>query len=160
MTVFAELLQHGREYELNMIRSIWNGQVVLGEIMADCVTYRTLERLAVLYPAGRYPLRLAESPRLKAKTAAYLRCIENDPTGIWIDDVPGREHIQIHPGCFIQNSDGCTLTGMRADDRRTYDSREAFCAIRRALRNALDRGQSISIEVREINRPEGHKEEL
>ena len=49
-------------------------------------------------PEGVYDYRVALSPRLKRDV-------------IWIDGVPGRSAIQIHPGNYTSQIQGCCLVG-------------------------------------------------
>lgn len=49
-------------------------------------------------PPGRYRYRVAWSPRAGRNV-------------IWIDGVPDRENIQIHPGNFTSQINGCALVG-------------------------------------------------
>lgn len=50
-------------------------------------------------PAGRYPFRVGMSPAKKRPV-------------IWIDNVPGRKHIQIHNGNYPSASRGCEIVGL------------------------------------------------
>lgn len=54
-------------------------------------------------PEGLYPYRVAMSPR-----AGRLV--------IWIDDVPGRTLIQLHPGNYTRQILGCGLPGLSVID--------------------------------------------
>lgn len=54
-------------------------------------------------PEGAYPYRKAWSPRAKRDV-------------IWIDDVPGRANIQMHPGNYTRQILGCVLPGIGMQD--------------------------------------------
>lgn len=54
-------------------------------------------------PEGLYPYRVAHSPR-----AGRLV--------IWIDNVPGRTNIQLHPGNYTRQILGCGLPGLSIVD--------------------------------------------
>lgn len=90
------------EYKLG--RYIKTNRFTLGMLMHNTGSADTLElpdignlHDASCIPAGSYPLR------------TYTR-----PSGmhvIRVLDVPGRENIEIHEGNYLEQTDGCILTG-------------------------------------------------
>ena len=75
-------------------------------------------------PAGRYPIQLRVSPRLKDRPYAK-------PYGgkfPVLEDVPGFSGVMIHPGTTVEDTRGCLLVGMlRSGIRgRIFDSQAAF----------------------------------
>lgn len=54
-------------------------------------------------PEGEYDYRVAISPRTGKKV-------------IWVDGAPGRSDIQLHPGNYTSQIDGCCLTGQAITD--------------------------------------------
>lgn len=75
-------------------------------------------------PAGRYPIQLRVSPRLKDRPYAK-------PYGgkfPVLEDVPGFSGVMIHPGTTVEDTRGCLLVGMlRSGIRgRIFDSRKAY----------------------------------
>lgn len=161
MTVIPDLLQHGKEFVLQHERNQWNDAATIGEMLAGVTTYFILEDPLTSktppFTADKYPLRLAESPRLKCLPPEKLARLENDPTVIWIDNVPGHSALQIHPGYDQDDTDGCQLPGCTADAAHVYQSTKAFLAIRALLREAIKKGQTIWINITEKNRPEQGK---
>lgn len=55
-------------------------------------------------PPGVYPYRVAPSPRLDGRLV------------IWIDNVPGRINIQIHPANYTKDILGCVAPGLTVAD--------------------------------------------
>lgn len=75
-------------------------------------------------PAGRYPIQMRVSPRLKDRPYAK-------PYGgkfPVLEDVPGFSGVMIHPGTTVEDTRGCLLVGMlRSGIRgRIFDSRKAY----------------------------------
>jgi len=64
-------------------------------------------------PAGTYPLVLEYSPRFRLNTPHVL-------------DVPGFTDIEIHPGNYPIDTEGCTLVGKTQDIDYIGQSRQAF----------------------------------
>jgi len=65
--------------------------------------------------AGRFKVILAPS--------SHFQEYEKVPH---ICDVPGRDHILIHPGCFPCDTEGCCMVGLSATDNAIWKSRAAF----------------------------------
>lgn len=76
-------------------------------------------------PAGTYSVQLAESPRFAMTTPHLLA-------------VPGFTEIEIHPGNFPSDTEGCTLVGMTRGVDMVGSSRLAFGNLMDKLRAATD----------------------
>ena len=161
--VIPELTQHGNKYIIKHTRDRWTDRSTMGKLWVDPCTYYSLEDPICSdtppFSPGIYPLRLAESSRLKKSSRNKLLQLNNDATVIWIDNVPGHKCLQIHPGNTQGDTDGCILPGMRSGNDMVLYSIPAFVAIRKTLREALDKGQSIWINVTEEGRPKVKEEE-
>ena len=76
----------------------------------DCVT---LERHDIAIPTGSYRVTLYDSPRLGRKVPL-------------LHDVPGRTLIEIHPGNYEHDSEGCILVGENRTGFAIEHSRDTF----------------------------------
>lgn len=86
------------------------GQAVLGDLFVNGLRkYRTLERLDVLIPIGRYKVLLTPSYRA---TVGTLWSPLPDHRLPLVCDVPGRDGIRIHALNDASESDGCIGVGM------------------------------------------------
>lgn len=78
-------------------------------------------------PAGRYPWRLAMSPKRGYEV-------------LWVDKVPHRVAVQIHRGNTVDDTEGCILVGTSfgslSGKSAVLDSKTAFAALLKALNGA------------------------
>ena len=88
-------------------------------------------------PAGTYRVTLEYSPRFGVDT----------PT---LHDVQGFKHIRIHAGNGADDTEGCILVGMQATERSLIGgtSRPAVNLVKKELLEATERGESITIVIR------------
>lgn len=93
-------------------------------------------------PAGRYPFRVALSPKRGYDV-------------LWIDNVPGRQFVQIHRGNTVDDTEGCVLVGTSfgalSGKAAVLDSKAAFTALMHALNGAT----SGFITVEDVSPPKG-----
>ena len=87
-------------------------------------------------PCGRYKVVLSHSPKLKRVLPLLL-------------DVPGFEGIRIHGGATARNTEGCILVGDNKIKGAlvNYAYWESF--IVNLIENALSKGESIFITIKE-----------
>jgi hypothetical protein len=93
-------------------------------------------------PEGVYPMAMRQSPVVSRITRG------RHPDGWEIQDVPERTFIMVHPGNWIENSDGCILVGKRVilerDRIMITDSQDTFDA----LMTAMGTRQDWDIDIR------------
>jgi hypothetical protein len=80
-------------------------------------------------PSGRYPIRIAMSPRARREVP-------------WLDGVPGFSHIQIHPLNRSEETEGCVGVGFGRKDKpepTLLESRAACDALTRRIKSAPSR---------------------
>ena len=63
-------------------------------------------------------------------------------------DVPGFDGILIHPGNTAMDSLGCILVGKNTKVGRLTESKATFKEVYRRLKEAADRGEEITIEIK------------
>lgn len=93
---------------------------------------------ATAIPAGRYAVTLEDSPRF-------------GPDTLTINRVDGFEGIRIHAGNDENVSEGCPLVGYELTAEGTIafgQTRAAVKNLKRAVREALDHGGRVFIDVR------------
>lgn len=86
-------------------------------------------------PAGAYRVLITHSPRFKR----FLPHLQ---------DVPGFSGIRIHPGNTDADTEGCILPGQWDGSEGVRDSAKAFGTLIVQLNEAVKRGESMTIEVK------------
>lgn len=86
-------------------------------------------------PRGVYAIVINRSPRFQRDLPLLL-------------DVPGFEGVRIHPGNTAADTEGCLLPGEMRLAKSVGRSQAAFAALFAALREAIARGDSPTIEIR------------
>lgn len=86
-------------------------------------------------PAGTYEIVAQDSPRFGPDTLTLL-------------NVPGFKYIRVHAGNSAEDTEGCLLPGIRMSETRVASSRAALAHIRELVLPALQRGESVHIEIR------------
>lgn len=77
---------------------------------------------------------------------------------LWLQDVPGFEHILIHSGNTDEHTSGCILTGNTQQDLdlgkdgMVGQSRKAYESMYRKVSSELLQGQKVTIEITNINK--------
>jgi hypothetical protein len=94
---------------------------VNGDIICYCLERPWMgnKPLVSAIPAGTY--------------SAHVRYDHPDAWRIELDNVPGREHVEIHVGNYVFDSEGCILVGasLKADDLCVVlDSKTAYNSLR------------------------------
>lgn len=90
-------------------------------------------------PTGRYKITFYDSPK-----HGYLLPL--------LHDVEGFEWVEIHKGNYPHDTQGCILVGVEGVDNAIYHSKIAFDKIMEALKQAETNGQSMAIEIVEMNK--------
>jgi hypothetical protein len=85
-------------------------------------------------PEGTYNVVVTPSVRFKRD----LPLLEN---------VPGFSGIRIHPGNTAADTEGCILVGAAKGPDMVTHSREAFDRLYKRIRESLDCGEKVTIEV-------------
>ena len=85
-------------------------------------------------PRGAYNVVVTESTRFKRP----LPLLEN---------VMGFSGIRIHPGNSSEDTEGCLLPGRTRTDRTVGESKVAFNQLFGKIKDALDSGDTVSIEI-------------
>lgn len=88
-------------------------------------------------PAGEYRVTLEDSGRF-------------GPDTLTINDVPGFKYIRMHAGNTSADTEGCPLLGMQATETTLIGgtSRPAVALVKGEVMRAIERGERVSIEVR------------
>lgn len=86
-------------------------------------------------PAGKYKVVLNESPRFKRVLPLLI-------------DVPGFEGVRIHPGNGAEDTQGCVLVGYNRQKGRVCQSRATFARLFEQLRQAEERGEALSAQIK------------
>lgn len=91
---------------------------------------------ATAIPAGTYRVSLENSGRF-------------GPDTLTINDVPGFTAIRMHAGNTAADTEGCLLLGMRATDVSLIGgtSRPAVALVKGEVQRALERGESVLIDI-------------
>ena len=86
-------------------------------------------------PFGTYQIDVTYSPRFQR----YLPLLA---------DVPGYIGVRIHPGNRAEDTEGCILVGTQtAGTNMISNSREAFNALYKKIRSAIEAGEPVFIEI-------------
>jgi hypothetical protein len=64
-----------------------------------------------------------------------------------LENVPGFEGIRIHPGNTASDTEGCILVGRGKTEKTVTESRAAFNALFPKIKQALDEGDTVTIEI-------------
>ena len=88
-------------------------------------------------PVGTYAVRLYDSPKHGPDTPELV-------------NVPGFQHIQIHSGNTVADTEGCLLLGLARDvpGQRVLRSRPACEWLRAEVVKVIKAGGTVSVEVR------------
>jgi len=87
-------------------------------------------------PAGAYSVTLEMSGRF-------------GPDTLTINDVPGFKYIRMHAGNTAKDTEGCPLLGMQATEFSLIGgtSRPAVALVKSEVKKAIERGESVTIQV-------------
>lgn len=83
---------------------------------------------------GKYKVEITYSPRFKRHMPELM-------------NVPGFDGVRIHPGNRADDTEGCILVGMSKGPDCIYESRKAYDRLYVRLAEALERGETITLEI-------------
>ncbi len=81
---------------------VYNGNAEIAQFVTLELPWLNNKNHVSCIPTGTYTVE----PRVSDKFGHHL----------WVKDVPGRDLILFHNGCFPENTHGCILLGMRLGD--------------------------------------------
>lgn len=107
---------------------------VVREIPGQAVsTWKVRAQTAI--PQGRYRVERNFSPRFGKLLPILV-------------GVPGFDGIRIHPGNVAGDTEGCLLPGLHKAQDKVTDSKVAFMQIDAKIKEALDAGETVWIDVK------------
>lgn len=120
---------------LNLTRTTTSRDAILGEIAVDdTFECYTLENRELAIPLGEYQLKIYDSPHA------------GHPLPI-LQNVPGRDYVEIHSGNVYSDSKGCILVGKDHTFDTLLDSRLAFSHLFPQIQSAIDNGDDVTIVI-------------
>jgi Family of unknown function (DUF5675) len=121
--------------DLETKRTNQTTDALFGEMLADgekiCFT---MENLALSIPTGQYGIEIYDSPH-----AGHLVPL--------LQNVPGREFVEIHCGNIPCDSKGCILVGLEYTGDTIERSREAFDIVFPIIQNAIKNGSTVQLTI-------------
>ncbi len=107
--------------------------------MNEYFTLEDVEREVKVYgktaiPKGTYNVDITYSQRFKRELPL-------------IEDVPNFTGVRIHPGNTAEDTDGCILVGRTKGPTWVGESRAAFNELFVKIKEALDMGDKVSLEI-------------
>lgn len=131
--------------KITLERSWCGPTCTIGQLMVDgateCFTLEDIVRPdgekvhgKTAIPSGTYSVTITPSNRFKRD----LPLVEN---------VPGFDGIRIHPGNTAEDTEGCILVGRTRGTTWVGESRAAFAALFEKIKDALDAGDKVTLEV-------------
>lgn len=147
--------------KLQLQRFLDDGLGTLGILFADkdfeCFTVEDTFRAKKIkgktrIPNGTYRIKLREV--LSEKTKKYRKSYNWFTWHIELQDVPGFKYVYIHIGNNATHSEGCILVGATANKfgnsgPEALKSAIAFKPLYLKIREALERNEEVSIEIKE-----------
>lgn len=85
-------------------------------------------------PRGHYFVEITYSPRFHRHMPEIMA-------------VPGFSGVRIHSGNVAQQTDGCVLVGMSKGPDCIYESKKAYDSLYIKIAEAIERGESIELEI-------------
>lgn len=86
-------------------------------------------------PAGRYQVVITHSARFGRELPLLAA-------------VPGFTGVRMHPGNTAADTEGCILVGTQIAGETIVESRSAFASLFARIRQALDNGEQVWLEIR------------
>jgi len=93
-------------------------------------------------PAGKYKITLEYSPKFTPRYKTKLPFLHN---------VPNYQNILMHRGNTHLDTHGCILVGLKANKESIENSKEAFNLLISKIKEAIEIGKEVWIEIE--NRP-------
>jgi hypothetical protein len=147
---------------LKLLRYSDNGKSTLGLMYVDggfeCYSLEDTHREVKVagetrIPSGHYRITLRDEGGM---TKRYARRYPGMHRGmLWLRRVPNFEWVYIHVGNTVAHTDGCILTGGTANSNAAGEgfvgsSSDAYVRLYQKVVTAMDRGETVFIEVRDI----------
>jgi hypothetical protein len=107
---------------------------IFGHLVTDGFDCVTLENGGLAIPTGEYSVGVYDSPHA------------GHPVPI-LQDVPGRDFIEIHCGNFPEDSKGCILVGMRRVQDTIEQSKAAFNQLFPLIQAAIGRKERVVLTI-------------
>jgi hypothetical protein len=113
--------------KLTLVRVDVTDHGIFGHLTCDGDPFNclTLENHLLDIPYGTYKIKMYDSPEWGYKVPL-------------LQDVPGRNYIEIHKGNWETNSKGCILVGTKRDGNAIDASGEAFDGLMKVLNGCTD----------------------
>lgn len=131
---------------IEVIRTTCGPSCTLGKMYIDgvdmCYTLEDIVREEKVYgetaiPSGRYRVDVTYSNRFQCDMPILL-------------DVPNFSGVRIHPGNTDKDTHGCILVGTGINGGSLTESRAAYNRVFPEIRDAIESGEEVWIEVRDI----------
>ena len=107
---------------------------IFGHLVTDGFDCVTLENGGLAIPTGEYSVGVYDSPHA------------GHPVPI-LQDVPGRDFIEIHCGNFPEDSKGCILVGLKRVQDTIEQSRAAFDILFPMIQTAISNGENVVLTL-------------
>lgn len=85
-------------------------------------------------PRGSYPVTITYSERFKRDLPL-------------LGNVEGFTGVRIHPGNTSEDTEGCLLVGRTKTDKSVGESRAAFAELYKKIEDAINDGDTVTIEI-------------
>lgn len=130
---------------IKLERQEFQPKCTIGELFVDgcfeCYTLEDVVRQEKVYgetaiPYGTYEIDITRSNRFKRDLPL-------------LKDVPNFSGIRIHPGNTDADTEGCILVGRTKGNDFVGESRAAFAALFTKIREAIDQGDTVTIDIEE-----------
>jgi hypothetical protein len=92
-------------------------------------------------PAGRYNVRLVDSPRFGLLRMPMLYFVANS------DGARSALATYFHPGHHIADAEGCIELGLEHSGARVRRTKPAFEALQGLIVAAVDEGRAVDLEI-------------
>jgi hypothetical protein len=107
---------------------------IFGHLVTDGFDCVTLENGSLAIPVGEYPVGIYDSPHA------------GHPLPI-LQNVPGRDFIEIHCGNVPEDSKGCILVGLKRVQDTIEQSRMAFDVLFPMIQATVDRKEPVVLTI-------------
>jgi len=131
--------------KLELVRKSFTDKSTIGKLyindVYECMVLEDVVRDSKIpgetaIPYGEYEVKITYSPRFKRDLPLLL-------------NVPNYEGVRIHTGNTSKDTEGCLIVGQIAGQDIVWQSQMAFNALFPKLKAAQDRGEKITIEVKQ-----------
>ncbi len=121
--------------QIDVVRVTTTRDAIFGSLSVNGVfECDTLENRDLCIPLGTYPVQIYDSPHA------------GHPVPI-LENVPGRDYIEIHCGNLSQDCKGCILLGQSYTQDSLVDSRLAFDHLFPQIQAAIAQGETVTLTL-------------